>query len=104
MGNIMQWALLVAAIVAAIGGTYLYIVERRADRAVANKNADTERLKAENVAERLRIQRFEQTTKRIELELRYSRDPHCSSKTLTAEQQKLGLEPNTELALVDRTP
>ena len=103
MGDTMQWALLITFIVGAIGGTYLYVVERRADRAVANKNADTERIKAENTAKRLNIMEYAETTRRIELELRYSRDPHCSSKTLTAEQHKLDLEPSTELVIANQT-
>jgi hypothetical protein len=100
----MQWALLTLVVAGAVGGTYLYIVERRADRAVANKNADTERIKAENAAKRLSIMEYAETTRRIELELRYSRGPHCSSKTLIAEQRKLDLEPSTEPTLVKHTP
>lgn len=101
----MQWFLIILAILTALGGGWFYRDEQNARRAiqreelaVADKNADTERMKAENTAKRLENDRLRALTALIETEFKYSRDPKCSSTTLELEQQRDQRRYEAELA------
>jgi cell division protein FtsB len=94
----MHWTLYILAAVVgagALGIWYSNLQERRADRDLAHKQADTDRMNAEAAllkaqAAKLSAEttQYEATTARAKMELDASRQPGLSSKTLDTEHRQ----------------
>ena len=106
----MQWAIFGVFIAAAIVGTVLNVVDRRAERelrrqelAIEKQKSDTAAKNAATAAQRAENTRYRLATERSKMELDYSRDSRLKSETLEEEHRLMHADRTLIAAGVENT-